>query len=143
MKTSESKTHKKKDHEKIVSLEIRETNVKAIKLSEDEWKHTEVKPSTLKNVLGNCKNTAPGVDGISYQMIKTTIIRNIKKPSTNNSNIITIRTCTSSMENFNQKNDNKSRKRLQNSKRIQTIIINILPCKTVREHCKRTLGKPL
>ena len=41
MKTNESKTHKGKDHEKIVSLKIRETNFKAIKLSEDEWKHTE------------------------------------------------------------------------------------------------------
>ena len=70
MKTNESKTHKGKDHEKIVSLEIRETNFKAIKLSEDEWKHTEVKPSTLKTILGNRKNTAPGHDGISYQMIK-------------------------------------------------------------------------
>ena len=70
MKTNQSKTHKGKDHEKFVSLKIRETNFKAIKLSEDEWKHTEVKPSTLKNVLGNCKDTAPGHDGISYQMIK-------------------------------------------------------------------------
>ena len=70
MKTNESKTLKGKDHEKFVSLKIRETNFKAIKLSEDEWKHTEVKPSTLKNILGNCKITAPGHDGISYQMIK-------------------------------------------------------------------------
>ena len=70
MKTNESKTYKGKDHEKIVSLKIRETNFKAIKLSEDEWKHTEVKPSTLKTILGNCKNTAPGHDGISYQMLK-------------------------------------------------------------------------
>ena len=30
MKTNESKTHKGKDHEKIVSLKIRETNFKAI-----------------------------------------------------------------------------------------------------------------
>ena len=48
MKTNESKTHKGKDHEKIVSQKIRETNFKAINLSEDERKHTEVKPSTLK-----------------------------------------------------------------------------------------------
>ena len=35
MKTNESKTRiKLKDHEKIVSLKIRETNFKAIKLSE-------------------------------------------------------------------------------------------------------------
>ena len=70
MKTNESKTHKGKDHEKIVSLKKRETNFKAIKLREDEWKHTEVKPSTLITILGNRKNTAPGHDGISYQMIK-------------------------------------------------------------------------
>ena len=69
-KTNESKTHKEKDHEKIVSLKMRETNFKAIKLSEDEWKHAEVKPSTLKTILGNRKNTSPGRDGISYQMIK-------------------------------------------------------------------------
>ena len=62
--------HKGKDHEKIVSLKIRETNLKAIKLSEDQWKHTEVKPSTLKTIIGNRKNTAPGHDGISYQMTK-------------------------------------------------------------------------
>ena len=70
MKTNESKTHKGNDHEKIVSLKIRETNFKAVKLSEDEWKQTEVKTSTLKNILGNCKNTAPGYDGINYQLIK-------------------------------------------------------------------------
>ena len=29
---------------------------KTIKLSEDDWKHTEVKPSTLKTILGNRKN---------------------------------------------------------------------------------------
>ena len=70
LKTNESKTDKGKDHEKIVSQKIRETNFKAIKLSEDEKKNTEVKPATLKNILGNRKNTAPGHDGISYQMIK-------------------------------------------------------------------------
>ena len=70
MKTNESKTHKGKDHEKIISLQIREISFKAIKLSECEWIHTEVKPSTLKNLLGNRENTAPGHDGISYQMIK-------------------------------------------------------------------------
>ena len=41
MKTNESKTHKGKNHEKIVPLKITETNFKAIKLSEDEWKHTK------------------------------------------------------------------------------------------------------
>ena len=30
----------------------------------------KVKPSTLKNILGNRKNIAPGHDGISYQLIK-------------------------------------------------------------------------
>ena len=70
MKTNESKSHKGKDHEKIVSLKIRETKFRAIKLSEAEWKHTEVKPSTLKTILENRKNTAPGHDGISYQKIK-------------------------------------------------------------------------
>ena len=70
MKTNEPKTHNGKDHEKFVSLKIRETKFKAIKLGEDEWKHTEVKPSTLKSILGNRKNTAPGHDGISYPMMK-------------------------------------------------------------------------
>ena len=51
MKTNESKTHKGKNHKKIVSLKIRETIFKAIKLSEDEWKHREVKPSTTKNYI--------------------------------------------------------------------------------------------
>ena len=41
MKTNELKTDKGKDHEKIVSHKIRETNFIAIKLSEDEKKHTE------------------------------------------------------------------------------------------------------
>ena len=75
MKTNESKTHKGKDHGKTVSLKIRETNFKTIKLNEDERKHTEVKHATLKNVLGNRKNTAPGHDGISYQMIKQLPLR--------------------------------------------------------------------
>ena len=66
MKTNESKTHKGKDHEKTVSLKIRETNFKTIKLNEDERKHTEEKLATLKNNLGNRKNTARGQDGISY-----------------------------------------------------------------------------
>ena len=70
MKTNESKTHKGKDREKIVSLKLGEISFKAIKLSEYEWIHTEVKPSTLKNLIENRKNTAPGHDGISYQMIK-------------------------------------------------------------------------
>ena len=70
MKTNESKTDKRKDHEKIVSQKIRKTNFMAIKLCEDERKHTELKPATFKNILGNRKNTAPGHDGISYQMIK-------------------------------------------------------------------------
>ena len=38
---------------------------------------------------------------------KTITIRNIRKPSTNNTNIITIRTCTSPMEIFNRNNDTK------------------------------------
>ena len=45
------------------------------------------------------------------------------------------------MENFNRNNDTKSRKRSQNFKGMRTIIINFLPWKTVREHCKRTVEK--
>ena len=70
MKTNESKTHKGKDHEKTVPLKIRATNFKTINLNENERKHTEVKPATLKNTLGIRKNTAPGLEGISNQMIK-------------------------------------------------------------------------
>ena len=47
MKTNESKTDKGEDHKKIFPQKIRETNLKAIKLNEDEKKHTEVKPATL------------------------------------------------------------------------------------------------
>ena len=78
MKTNESKTHKGKDHGKTVSLKIRETNFKTIKLNEDKRKHTEVKHATLKNILGNRKNTAPGHDAISYQMIKQLPLRTIE-----------------------------------------------------------------
>ena len=78
MKTKESKTHKGKDHEKTVSLKIRETNFKTIKLNEDERKHTEVKPVTLKNILKNRKNTASGDDEISYQMIKQLLLETIE-----------------------------------------------------------------
>ena len=50
MKSNESETDMGKDHVKIVSQKIRETKLKAIKLSEEEKKHTDVKPPTLKKV---------------------------------------------------------------------------------------------
>ena len=136
MKTNESKTDKGKDYEKIVSLKIRKTYFKATKLSEVDRKHTEVKAATYKSILRNRRNTLPGHDEISYQMKKTITIRNNRKTSKNNSNINTARTCTNPVENYNRNNDTKSRNRSQNVKRIQTFIINILPWKTMREHCK-------
>ena len=70
MKTNESKTDNGKDHENFFSQKIKETNFKAIKLRDDERKHTEVKPTTPKSILGNFKKLHRGHDGISYQMIK-------------------------------------------------------------------------
>ena len=69
MKINESKTDNGRDQEKVVSMKISETNFKAPKLSDEERKHTEIKPRILRSVLGNRKNTAPGHDGIMYEMI--------------------------------------------------------------------------
>ena len=69
-KTNESKYDKGKYQEQIVSLKMGEKNFKAIKLSEQETKHREVKPVTLKYLLTNRKNNAPGHEEIRYQMIK-------------------------------------------------------------------------
>ena len=55
MKTKELKTDKAKHLEEKVSLKIRETNFKATNLSEEERKHTEVKPATLESILRNRK----------------------------------------------------------------------------------------
>ena len=98
-KTNESKTYKAKRHEEIVSLQIRESNFKTTNLCEEERKHTEVKPATLKSILRSRKNIAPGPEGINFQLIKTTTFRNNRKFSANNSNIKTIRSCTGPMEN--------------------------------------------
>ena len=78
MKTDESKTDKAKQHEQIVSLKIRGTNFKATNLCEEGRKHTVVKPATLKSIIRNRKNTAPGPDGTNSQMIKQLSLETIK-----------------------------------------------------------------
>ena len=68
MKANESKTDKATDHEKIVSLNVREINFKSTNLSKEERKPTDVKPETLKSLLKDQKNTASRHDRKNYQI---------------------------------------------------------------------------
>ena len=67
IKISESEADNAKDHKRIVSLKVRETNFEATNLSEEERKDTEVKSASPKSIIGNRKNTAPRYDGTSYR----------------------------------------------------------------------------
>ena len=77
--TNESKTDQAGD-KKIVSQKTRETNFKATMPIEDR-KHTELKPATLKSTLRDRKKTAPGHDGLSYQLIKHLPLETLEKKS--------------------------------------------------------------
>ena len=77
--TNELKTEKARD-KKIVSQKKRETNFKTTMPIEDR-KHTELKPATLKDTLRGRKYTAPGHDGLSYQMIKQLPLETLEKKS--------------------------------------------------------------
>ena len=70
MTTNKAASNKDKKHEEEITRKIGNIDFNFEYLSSEDRENTNVDPQRLKRLLKNRKNTAPGEDGINYNLIK-------------------------------------------------------------------------